>query len=567
MHTFPQNSCLFSIITLLCTLNIAYTRLVGLRSWIQKLDENELKEIDDACRPNSKLTDKNHIEGSERKIQSGPENRIIDGELAPVGKYPFAGVFVHAKLHKAKCGGTFISPRHVLTARHCFTGKNETLLLMAGGVCHSEDSEDNCPNMDMKISFACLPSSAGETLLLSPTLIGWGRHENDILSSHLRHAMVPVISISQEYFLLAEPIADTPNQGANLGDSGSGGVFLDHRRRNRYILWGVIVNGGWKESIRFRRTLMMKTSYYLDDFCHYIGLCSPTQGFKNVFGLQPKLNLNGVYLPQGQRSGIGKSVAPFKQISTESSLYIKNECDDFRNIGLNTADPCELSPTGWSMVIINAENVILCDAVAVTDQHVITSRECIVPNLRRYHSGKASKSKIFVRKRNCPGNDECVSRTIDFISWTFSHPMAIVQLADSSKILQAIPACFLSSKENRMDMSEGLRGYGTVAKVIDNRNQICQRNDFFCAKQNKKCDQEQLSTNRTTGYGIMDVGSRTLAGIKIRELSQDNSIDVYWRTDNLIATLCIYLGRCDDESYSFLTKVAYFNNFYSMNDT
>ncbi|KAI1690630.1 trypsin domain-containing protein [Ditylenchus destructor] len=579
------------------------------RSWITKLDENELKEIDDACRPRRsslKLTNKNVIAGSDHKIQSGPENRIIGGQLAPVGKYPFVGVFIYADKSITKCGATFISPRHMLTARHCFRGTNESFPLLAGGVCHSENNEDNCPKMDMvkldyeliifdswanietfgdiailqltesitakypgKISFACLPSSTDEQLPLTVTLLGWGNQENDVYTSHLRQVMVPIGNTEEEYILFGYGRSGAPDEGANHGDSGSGAVSLDASRRNGYVLWGIIRSGGWSKKLGRRQTFMLKTSYFLEDFCHYLGLCSPTQGFKKVLGLQPNLNLDGIYLPQGQRASVGKSVTPFKQIATELAVYIKNECIDFRIMGL--IPTCELSSAGrsmtdWAMVIINAENVILCDAVSVTDQHVITSRECIISNLRRYHSGKVSKSNIVVRKRNCPGSDECVSYTIDFISWTFSHPMAIVQLVDSSKILQAIPACFLSSKENRMDMSEGLRGYGTVLKMVDDRNQICHQNDFFCAKTTQECEQEPLSATPTSGYGIMDIGSRTLAGIKIRELSQDNSIDVYWRTDNLIATLCIYLGRCDDESYSFLTKVAYFNNFYSIND-
>ena len=42
-----------------------------------------------------------------------PMSRIVGGvEVQPPGKYPF---FVHM----GGCGASHISPRHILTARHC----------------------------------------------------------------------------------------------------------------------------------------------------------------------------------------------------------------------------------------------------------------------------------------------------------------------------------------------------------------------------------------------------------------------------------------------------------------
>ncbi|KAI1699983.1 trypsin domain-containing protein [Ditylenchus destructor] len=434
---------LLLLIVISSLLNISNSSLVGPRSWLKKLSDQELKEIDDACRPNLAANRK-------RKSSSNSiSNRIVDGELVYAGKYPFAAAFKFPQMSHAKCGGTFITPRHMLTARHCFVNENKTgAVLVAGGVCHSQDEDDECSSMDMieieyefaifdswaefstfgdlaivqlaesvterypgRISFACLPSKTDE-LLLAITVLGWGRRKNDRLSSHLREVSVLLEDVPEEYFILGQAPASSPYLGANSGDSGSGAV-TGESFPVRHILWGVVRSILWAGT---RQTKMLKTSYFLEDMCHYIGLClnllNPSEESENLFGMQPKLNFDGVFLPGRQRSTFSKSMAPFQQISTESALTISNECKYLRSVFDLFLNPCQLSTTGWAIAIVDEEMKVLCDGVAVTYQHIITMKEV-------------------------------------------------------DKMLDVTPACFLTSNEIITDMSAGFRGYGSISKLID----------------------------------------------------------------------------------------------------
>ena len=55
-----------------------------------------------------------------------------DGELAAEGQYPWMALVEVRSVHTDKenfCGGALISKRHVLSAAHCFRGKDKTVVL------------------------------------------------------------------------------------------------------------------------------------------------------------------------------------------------------------------------------------------------------------------------------------------------------------------------------------------------------------------------------------------------------------------------------------------------------
>uniref|UniRef100_A0A915CXL9 Peptidase S1 domain-containing protein n=1 Tax=Ditylenchus dipsaci TaxID=166011 RepID=A0A915CXL9_9BILA len=92
---------------------------------------------------------------------SNPEfeshDRVVHGEYAPVGKYPWAVVLTQPKSDVCTeelctyCGGTLISNRHILTARHCLDNIHsfESVSIFVGGVCYAARGP-NCSVADMQ---------------------------------------------------------------------------------------------------------------------------------------------------------------------------------------------------------------------------------------------------------------------------------------------------------------------------------------------------------------------------------------------------------------------------------
>ncbi|KAI1714408.1 trypsin domain-containing protein [Ditylenchus destructor] len=84
-----------------------------------------------------------------------PEKKIMHGVPVPKGKYPWA-VALNTTWSDGRaatwCGGTLISSRHVLTARHCFETEpgqpRPYVSLMVGGVCYAKG--EHCKEVDMR---------------------------------------------------------------------------------------------------------------------------------------------------------------------------------------------------------------------------------------------------------------------------------------------------------------------------------------------------------------------------------------------------------------------------------
>ncbi|KAI1701533.1 trypsin domain-containing protein [Ditylenchus destructor] len=75
----------------------------------------------------------------------------MHGDQVPKGKYPWAVALV-TSTGLSYCGGTLISPRHFITARHCVDDIHgfAPIFVKVGGVCHSVKPEDGCPRSDMQ---------------------------------------------------------------------------------------------------------------------------------------------------------------------------------------------------------------------------------------------------------------------------------------------------------------------------------------------------------------------------------------------------------------------------------
>ena len=83
----------FTVLHVLLANRVDPPEVQGLENWLKPLDQEELDEIYAACQ--YKRTDPSPPLSKKRKRSAGennPKERVIDGTIAPKGKYPFAGV-------------------------------------------------------------------------------------------------------------------------------------------------------------------------------------------------------------------------------------------------------------------------------------------------------------------------------------------------------------------------------------------------------------------------------------------------------------------------------------------
>ncbi|KAI1696925.1 trypsin domain-containing protein [Ditylenchus destructor] len=114
-----------------------------------KLTIPEKEQIAKKCgwnREANEITRGLNISQSEEERNVG--DRIIGGRIAQRGQFPFI-VAVQHEYGYVFCSGMLISPRHILSARHCFLKERTiTVKLLVGGVCPHE--KDICNMIDME---------------------------------------------------------------------------------------------------------------------------------------------------------------------------------------------------------------------------------------------------------------------------------------------------------------------------------------------------------------------------------------------------------------------------------
>ncbi|KAI1691793.1 hypothetical protein Ddc_24048 [Ditylenchus destructor] len=231
------------------------------------------------------------------------------------------------------------------------------------------------------------------------------------------------------------------------------------------------------------------------------------------------------------------------------------------------------------MAVVSANLEVLCDAIAVTDQHLLTSRECILPVLKTLYR---TVSLIFVMHRNCL-KEECAKYPMEHIGYSYSHDFAIIQLRSASN-REIVPACFSTSDgvEQLYNHEDGyarqLRAYGKILTLVEQSDfvvenqttaEICRKDEYFCSSPaERQCNEKEPLSKLKSGAGILDMHTFSLLGMKIDRRGSygqvEQNAEVFRRADKLLTALCFYLNRCDQESYLFKNAIYHFSKFYAI---
>ncbi|KAI1706678.1 trypsin domain-containing protein [Ditylenchus destructor] len=262
--------------------------------------------------------------------------RVIGGLPVTAGdKFIFSAVLAEINPHNpaersALCGATFISRRHLVTAKHCLIDSNGQYThptLFAGGVCLMKDLSVNCPKSDMekldmyaiaydthpienaqKYDFAIIilkkdvPSKYSKRIGAavfeyakgqSQSLIigqGWGVSDRATQLSSAHQLKVTLSTVNAGYTAGCIPKRDDPsdllfcgysvddNRDDSLagGDSGSGAI-VKMAYTEQYILLGILVSGypytNPRTGLQQTQSEFLEIVNYLYPICQVTGVC------------------------------------------------------------------------------------------------------------------------------------------------------------------------------------------------------------------------------------------------------------------------------------------------------
>ncbi|KRT83408.1 Trypsin, partial [Oryctes borbonicus] len=196
--------------------------------------------------------------------------RIVGGKETTIEKFPYqAMVLCENFLFVALCGGAVLNKKTIITAAHCVADCSENDLVVIAGsseydtthqhevdskTIHTDYQDDE---IDNDIAIICLKSALQYSNRIQPIAVtdqiypegtnavvtGWGRTNDNKVSSKLRYANVKLIS--NRHCRVMNPLVDDTQLCTNGGSYGpckgdSGGPLAAHNKLVGIVSYGNI---------------------------------------------------------------------------------------------------------------------------------------------------------------------------------------------------------------------------------------------------------------------------------------------------------------------------------------
>ncbi|KAI1699714.1 hypothetical protein Ddc_18447 [Ditylenchus destructor] len=207
-----------------------------------------------------------------------PQTRIMDGaEVTEIGAFTFVAVVIGEKeidgeTQESTCGGVFIHPDIIPTAKHCVTGMST---LMIDNIDHAKNDYICIPRFDEHVS---------DTV----TVMGWGEYEGGDTSITLRSAelstkLPPKLGLLNTDkclypFFCAVPLHTGRQTSIKNGDSGgpavTGLVHIPHSHMpERLTLYGITIEHFTRQDVPVSVFLSLNRREFKRDMCTLTSVC------------------------------------------------------------------------------------------------------------------------------------------------------------------------------------------------------------------------------------------------------------------------------------------------------
>ncbi|KAI1712107.1 trypsin domain-containing protein [Ditylenchus destructor] len=552
------------------------------------------------------------------------ENRIWNGVPANPGDFPFAALIIDHP--NGICSGSFISQRHVITARHCFTSSRTGMTLKAGGICWGKSAGD-CRKVDMidievefaifqsmilkeigptkgfdresaadlaiiqlkenvadkwfqskRIDFTCLPPSKSTPIPDTYGVIGWGATELGRTGAAAADLCCPPYPAWGKWNLVVHLLLHVLRK-ASLAKGkcfdtryNFCGSTPNNSKDKKSILGGdsggpaVVPLKNSKKYLQYG----LNHEGAMHEVLGRISISLSTAFYLNDFcfflGLCPTDSVTGLK-PYLRMEAL---FLPRERMGDGEHFYpFRRQSETQRQEILGKCNDLKSNAEQFSRDKICQQVDTPWAAVVVDDKSNALCGATYVTYKHLITLSECVRPAIKKAQRNSGGKATTfgvinVSGKLNQVEFiSWARSHPVAIIQLKEDDTSITPICFKISLESR-DLSTVFRSPDGIVerKINDTSSKLCNQWPHFCVTETYGCD-ERSRPFGLHGSAVVDAITNTIGGLRrTNPKIQAHGKALYIKMQQILNGLCVYLNRCDDEIYVFQSRLAYFSSFY-----